>query len=155
MARRSFWLNIFCWMLTCYAFCCYVFWPYSWSWAPPRDVILILTLFAFVAGILGFQAKGCWLTFRSLSTVFFSFILAFLLLMTIVIPWFKYIRTSLSPQQDHRIKVYFIDLGAPSPTTYDIYLEGPLWAKRRIFTAGKVQKSNGSTMTLSWLTVIA
>lgn len=140
MARRSSWLALICFILTTYTFCSYVFWPYTWTWAPPRGMIFVLSLLAFVTGLFGSQAKGCWPAFRSLSTTFLSFILSLLLLITVVIPWSEPIRTTYSPKHDHRLDVYSIDMGAPASLTFDIYLKGPLWAKKRIFTATRRPK---------------
>lgn len=120
-------------LLTVYSFCSFRFF-FIWNVSPSRIYILGLALIAFVLGIIG--AKSRRNKISSVFTILLSLGLIFILLLSMSVYRITKMETIQSPNKQYKVSFYSTDAGAGSETPYLGYIDGPLWFKKRFYTAG-------------------
>lgn len=119
----------------------------TWLIAPPNYVLLIISLLAFILGIIGFKDKrNWWVKTRSWLTVILSSLTSIgLLLVLLFISVFsmgtnEHIKTVSSPDENYTIEFYRFDAGASGSFGLRGELDGPLWFKKRIYLQHNVEQ---------------
>lgn len=156
----SFYLILVCFGLAVYSL--YSNLSHTWLIAPPNYILLIISLLAFILGILGFKDKRNWRTkTRSWVTVIISLLLSVVLflatLLTLLASSFganEHIKTVQSPDGNYTIEFYRYDAGAAGSFGIRGELNGPLWFKKRIYYRDKqeeveVEWKNNSTVSIN------
>lgn len=133
-------LNLWCWiftigsiLLTIYSFCSFRFF-FIWNVSPSRIYILSLAVIAFVLGIIGFNHRRK--KSRNVITILLSLGLIFILLFSMLFFRVTKMETTQSPNKHYKVSFYSTDAGAGVSPTFIGYIDGPLWFKKRIYTAG-------------------
>lgn len=108
----------------------------TWQLAPGAFTLWVLSVVAFIGGIIGFKDKSSrsakwrsWLTVLIIIPLSFIFLLG---LGTNTIAR-KHIETTQSPDKNITIDFYTINGGAASSISVAGIVNGPLWFKKRIY----------------------
>ena len=150
MAQRynswAFYLMLICLGLASYSV--YSNLNHGWQIAPPNYVLLLISLLAFIMGMIGFKDKRNWKTkTRSWLTLILSFFLGSALLLVVMLSFAasaiganEYLKTVQSPNDHYTIDFYRYDAGAFGSFGVRGELNGPLWFKKRIFYQDSIEK---------------
>lgn len=164
MAKRynvwSFYLIVVCLGLAAYSLYSNI--NNTWLIAPPNYILLIISLFAFISGIIGFRDKRNWRTkTRSWLTVILSILMSIALFLAILLSLFassfgvnEHIETVQSPDGNYTIEFYRYDAGAAGTFGVRGELNGPLWFKKRIYHQDRIEHvevewENNSTVSIN------
>lgn len=115
----------------------------TWQVAPPALTLWLLTVIAFVTGIIGLKDKssrqGRW---RSWLTVLITFPLSVIFLLGVAVNTFarEPIETAQSPDSKIIIDFYTLNGGAASSISVEGIVNGPLWFKKRIYYEDPMHK---------------
>ncbi|WP_144511282.1 DUF5412 family protein [Bacillus sp. FJAT-22090] len=156
----SFYLIIVCLGLAVYSLYSNI--NNTWLFAPPNYILLMISLLAFVLGIIGFKDKRNWRTktqswltiiLSSLTSIALFLILSFTLLFSSM-DENKHIKTVSSPEDNYTIDFYRFDVGAAGSFGVRGELNGPLWSKKRIYYQHRVEQvevewENNSTVSIN------
>ena len=150
MAQRynswAFYLMLICLGLASYSV--YSNLNHGWQIAPPNYVLLLISLLAFIMGMIGFKDKRNWKTItRSWLTLILSFFLGSALLLVVMLSFAAsamganvHIKTVQSSDGHYTIDFYRYDAGAAGSFGVRGELNGPLWFKKRIFYQDSIEK---------------
>ena len=109
----------------------------TWQLAPDALTLWLLTIVAFILGIMGFKDKSSkrarW---RSWFTVLISFSLSIIFLLGVAVNTFatEHIETTQSPDAKIIIDFYTLNGGAATSISVTGIVNGPLWLKREFIT---------------------
>lgn len=115
----------------------------TWQVAPPALTLWLLTVIAFVTGIIGFKDKSSrrarW---RSWLTVLIAFPLSAIFLLGVAVNTFarEPIETAQSPDSKIIIDFYTLNGGAATSISVTGIVNGPLWFKKRIYYEDPMHK---------------
>ena len=117
----------------------------TWQWAPDAFTLWLLSIVAFVTGIIGFKDKSSkrarwrsWLTVLIITPLSIAFFLGVL-----VNPIARdHIERAQSP--DHKITIDFYTLNGGAATSISVtgVVNGPLWFKKRIYYEDPMHKAD-------------
>ncbi|WP_246001106.1 DUF5412 family protein [Oceanobacillus piezotolerans] len=135
----------------------YAFHNQTWSVSPPVSILWLLTVIAFVMGIVGFKDKRSRVAiWRSWLTVLVTFSLSAILLLAIVVNTFtrEPIETIQSPDSKITIDFYTVNGGAATSIGVLGIVDGPLWFKKNIYNDNNMHKAdvewtNNHTITIN------
>ncbi|WP_233880075.1 DUF5412 family protein [Virgibacillus halodenitrificans] len=135
----SFYLILVCLGLAAYSL--YSNMNNTWLIAPPNYILLIISLIAFILGVIGFKDKrNWWAKTRSWLTVILSSLTTIGLFLVVSFTLFfssmganEHIRTVSSTDDNYTIDFYRFDAGAAGSFGVRGELNGPLWFKKRIY----------------------
>ncbi|MFC7063807.1 DUF5412 family protein [Halobacillus seohaensis] len=142
----SFYLKLVCLGLAAYSL--YSNMNNTWLIAPPNYILLIISLLAFILGIVGFKDKrNWWAKIRSWLTVILSSLTSIGLFLVLSFTTFfssmgftEHLKTVNSPDNHYTIDFYRYDAGAAGSFGVRGELNGPLWFKQRIYNQDRVEK---------------
>lgn len=112
----------------------------NWLVAPPVYILILMSIVAFILGILGFKDERNWRTkttswftviLSSLTSVGLFLVLTFTLLFSFGAN--EHIKIISSPDNSYTIDFYRWDAGAAGTFGIRGELNGPLWFKKRIY----------------------
>lgn len=133
----NFWSFILCLLLLVLSLqSLYASYNRTWQVAPPALTLWVMTVFAFVWGIIGFKDKSSrrarW---RSCLTVLITFPLSAIFLLGVAVNIFarEPIETAQSPDSQIIIDFYTLNGGAATSISVEGIVNGPLWFKKRIY----------------------
>ncbi|GAB4074533.1 hypothetical protein GCM10028778_20360 [Barrientosiimonas marina] len=137
----SFYLILICAGVAVYSLYSNINSNISWLIAPPNYVLLLISLAAFILGIIGFKDKRNWRTkTRSWLTVILSPLTALALFLVMSFTAFfsslavnEDIKSVSSPDDSYMIDFYYFDAGATGSFGVRGEINGPLWFKKRIY----------------------
>ena len=115
----------------------------TWQVAPPALTLWLLTVIAFVTGIIGFKDKSSkraiW---RSWLTVLIAFPLSAIFLLGVAVNTIarEPIETAQSPDSKIIIDFYTLNGGAATSISVTGVVNGPLWFKKRIYFEDPMHK---------------
>lgn len=115
----------------------------TWSVAPPALILWLLTVIAFVMGIIGFKDKSSRLArWRSWLTVLISFPLSAIFLLGVSVNTIarEPIKTAHSPDSKITIDFYTLNGGAATSISVIGIVNGPLWFEKRIYFEDDMHK---------------
>lgn len=109
-----------------------------WLIAPPNYILLLMSVTAFILGILGWKSKRKKMI--STITIVFSSLASICLLFVVTISAFasgmganEKIKSVTSPNDNYTVDFYQYDAGAAGSFGIRGEINGPLWFKKRIF----------------------
>lgn len=115
----------------------------TWQVAPPALTLWLLTVIAFVTGVMGFKYKSSRLArWRSWLTVLIAFPLSAIFLLGVAVNTFarEPIETAQSPDSKIVIDFYTLNGGAATSISVEGIVNGPLWFKKRIYYENRMHK---------------
>lgn len=115
----------------------------TWQVAPPALTLWLLTVIAFVTGIIGLKDKSSRLArWRSWLTVLITFPLSVIFLLGVAVNTFarEPIETAQSPDSKIIIDFYTLNGGAATSISVEGIVNGPLWFKKRIYYEDPMHK---------------
>lgn len=122
----------------------------TWLISPPNSILLLLSLLAFVLGILGIKDKRNWRTkTRGWLTIILSYLASFVLFLVVLFELTfssmgasEHIKTVSSPDKKYTIDFYQWDAGAAGTFGIRAELNGPLWFSKRIYYQKRTEDVN-------------
>ncbi|MDC3413250.1 DUF5412 domain-containing protein [Aquibacillus sp. 3ASR75-11] len=123
----------------------YAFNNQTWSVSPPVSILWLLTVIAFVMGIVGFKDKRSrGARWRSWLTVLVTFSLSAVLILGIAVNTFtrEPIKTIKSPDSKITIDFYTVNGGAATSIGVLGIVNGPLWFKKNIYDDNNMHKAD-------------
>lgn len=147
----SFHLLLFCLGISCYSLYSNI--NNTWLIAPPNYILLVVSVIAFILGIIGFKDKRNWRAkLRSWLTLVFSILLSIALLLVLLFSSFfssmgesEHIKTVSSPDGNYTIDFYRWNAGAAGTFGIKAELNGSLW-----FTKGLYYKKRTENVDVEW-----
>ena len=142
----NLWSFILCFILLGLSFQArYASYNGTWQWAPDALTLWLLSIVAFITGVIGFGDKSSkrarwrsWLTVLIIIPLSIAFFLG-VLVNTIAR---DHIETTQSP--DHKITIDFYTLNGGAATSISVtgIVNGPLWFKKRIYYEDPMHKAD-------------
>lgn len=143
LKSQSFALCLFCLLLSLHSL--YAAINQTWSVAPPLLILWLLSVLAFILGIISFKDQKNRLSkVKSWLTVIISFFLSAILLLGLAMNIFarEPIETTHSPERDYTISLYTKNGGAASSINVIGIIDGPLWFKKNIYDDMHMHKAD-------------
>lgn len=156
--KYNLWSFILCFILLALSFqALYASYNGTWQWAPDALTLWLLTIGAFVIGIMGFRDKSNkrakW---RSWLTMLITIPLSMVFLLGVAVNTFarEHIETTQSPDAKITIDFYTLNGGAATSISVTGIVNGPLWFKKRIYYEDPMHKvdtewKNNHTVTIN------
>lgn len=129
-------------LLSIDSYCSFRFF-YIWNVSPSRLFLVSLSVIAFITGLLGLKSHRNRMI--SVFTILLSLGLIFSLLLAMTFLRVTRVQTLQSPNHNYTISFYMVDTGAGVSPISIGYVDGPLWVKRRFYTAGTKEAPNHIT----------
>ncbi|WP_241964512.1 DUF5412 family protein [Paraliobacillus zengyii] len=125
----------------------------AWRIAPSNYVLLLVSIIAFIFGVIGFKDNRHWKSktrswLTLILSILFSLAIFYVILLSSLLSSMgvnEQIKTVSSPDENYTIDFYFYDAGASGSFGIRGELNGPLWFKKRIFL-----QSGTEEVTVKW-----